>query len=60
MNTIHNGLARAFLQAKEEMEIVHFHPDLFLGSQCHDYELTVLHGFTNLFVCLNALFNSII
>src|SRR5450759_345017 len=42
VNTIQNGLARAFLHAKELIELVHFHPDLFLGFQCHDYELTVL------------------
>src|SRR5450759_2924753 len=40
-NTIENGLARPFLHAKELIELVHFHPDLLLGLQRHDNELTV-------------------
>ena len=42
MNAIQNGLARAFLNAKELIKLVHFHPDLFLRFQCHAHELTVL------------------
>jgi hypothetical protein len=41
-NAIENGLARPFLHAKELIELVHFHPDLFLGLQRHDNELAVL------------------
>src|SRR5450756_1594281 len=40
-NAIENGLARPFLHAKELIELVHFRPDLFLGLQRHDNELTV-------------------
>ena len=42
VNAIENGLARPFLHAKELIELVHFHPDLLLGLQRHDHELTVL------------------
>src|SRR5450759_4572347 len=48
MNAIQNGLARAFLHAKELIELVHFHPNLFLGFQCHDYELTVFRRIKHL------------
>ena len=41
VNAIENGLARSFLYAKELIELVNFHPDLLLGLQCHDNELTV-------------------
>src|SRR5664279_883598 len=41
-NAVENGLARTFLHAKELIELVNFHPDLLLGFQCHDHELTVL------------------
>ena len=41
-HTIENGLACPFLDAKELIELVDLHPDLLLGLQRHDYELTVL------------------
>jgi len=39
VNAIENGLACPFLHPKELIELMHFHPDLFLGLQCHDNEL---------------------
>jgi hypothetical protein len=42
MNTIQNGLACPFFHAKELIELMHFHPDLFLGFQGHDNQLAVL------------------
>jgi hypothetical protein len=42
VDPIENDLARPFLHAKELIERVHFHPDLFLGFQRHDNKLTVL------------------
>jgi len=41
-NAIENRLARAFLHAKELVELVDLRPDLLLGLQCHDDELAVL------------------
>src|ERR1035437_5095877 len=40
-NSIENGLASPFLHAKELIGYVRFHPDLLLGLQRHDNELTV-------------------
>src|ERR1035437_717489 len=41
-NAIENGFTCAFLDAKELIELMYFHPDLLLGLQSHDNELTVL------------------
>ena len=40
-NAIENGLACPFLHTKELIELVDFRPDLLLGLQRHDNELTV-------------------
>jgi len=48
VNAIEYGLACAFLDAKELIELVDFHPDLFLGLQGHDNELTVLRSVKHL------------
>jgi hypothetical protein len=41
VNAIENGFARPFFHAKELIQLMHFRPDLLLGLQRHDNELTV-------------------
>lgn len=39
---VKNRLPGPLLHAKELIQLVHFRPDLLLGLQCHDDELTIL------------------